>query len=726
MREFWQKLRRWEKALLLLMALYLALWPLEPYSSAVLAARIVLQIAVYFTGTVVVIRIVVGIMRALVRRFLWRVRHRMIVVYLFVGVIPLTLAVALAGFGLVLLFGPIAAYVVTSRLDQRSAELYATAASLGWELRAAEPAERRAIAQRFLQDSLVRFPGILARFDTPRGPAGFPPGFPMDEPPADIVHYRGVVRRNGQLFVAAHAQYAPDAGAILLMIPLTDDYLAELVPGFGIVELRPDIDIPGLAPRTTSFGRPPAKAPGTRSTMSSSTSPTTSVPSTSSATAGASPAAGTSPASPPGTGTRQPPSSTGVTPSANPRSPPNPWEEQEKLQRHVPPPVHPFDRMVAWPAQVPVLDWASGKTDVETAFYLRTRPSAVARLMMSNQSPRLTQMAKAIGYVLGGMFAVAIVASFFIALSVTRTLTGSVNDLYIGTLHIDRGDFSYRVPVRGEDQLTELARSFNNMTASIERLIVDSRERERLQSELEIAREVQAQLFPQAVPNLQSLDVLGVCRPARTVSGDFYDYVELARCRLALSFGDVSGKGISAALVMATLHSIVRTQLSLLAQETGDLRFSTADMVSRINAQLFTGTSSEKFSTLFFGAYDESESVLCYSNAGHLPPVVIRGGEIRRLDVSGMVVGAFPQSPYESSMVELKSGDLFVAFTDGITEPENPYGEEFGEQRLFDLLLRDAARPVEEIIERAMREVVEWTGQSALQDDMTMLVARRR
>jgi sigma-B regulation protein RsbU (phosphoserine phosphatase) len=373
-----------------------------------------------------------------------------------------------------------------------------------------------------------------------------------------------------------------------------------------------------------------------------------------------------------------------------------------------------------------VLDWGTGEINVETAFFLRTRPSAVVRLMMSNQSPRMTQMARTIGYVLGGMFAAAVVFSFIIAVSVTRTLTGSVHDLYVGTLHVDRGDFSHRVPVRGENQLTELARSFNNMTASIERLIEDSREGQRLQSELEIAREVQAQLFPRAVPTMKSLDMLGVCRPARTVSGDFYDYVELSRCRLALAFGDVSGKGISAALVMATLHSIVRTQLSVLAQGNGEPGVSTAEMVSRVNAQLFTGTSPEKFSTLFFGAYDERDSVMSYSNAGHLPPVLIRGGEIQRLDVSGMVVGAFPQALYESSKVELKSGDLFVAFTDGITEPENPYGEEYGERRLFDLLIREAGRPVQEIIEKTMREVIEWTGQSALQDDMTMLVARRR
>jgi sigma-B regulation protein RsbU (phosphoserine phosphatase) len=388
--------------------------------------------------------------------------------------------------------------------------------------------------------------------------------------------------------------------------------------------------------------------------------------------------------------------------------------------------VHPLDLTVAWPAQVPVLNWNSGITDFETAIYLRTRTSAVARLMMSSQSPSLARWARTIGYVLGGMFAAAIIVSFIIAVSVTRTLTRSVHELYVGTLHIDRGDFSHRVPARGDDQLTMLSRSFNNMTASIERLIEDSRERERLQSELEIAREVQAQLFPRAVPALQSLDVLGVCRPAQTVSGDFYDYVELSPSRLALAFGDVSGKGISAALVMATLHSIVRTQLSVLVQGNGNPRVSTAEMVARVNEQLYTGTSSEKFSTLFFGSYDETDGLLSYSNAGHLPPILIRGGVVQRLNVSGMVVGAFPHAAYESSVLQLQSGDLFVAFTDGITEPENPYGEEFGEQRLIDLLLREADHSPQEIIQKTMQDVVDWTGQSALQDDMTMLVVRRR
>ena len=329
------------------------------------------------------------------------------------------------------------------------------------------------------------------------------------------------------------------------------------------------------------------------------------------------------------------------------------------------------------------------------------------------------------GYVLAGLFCGAVVISLIVAVSLTRTMTGAVHELYLGTQRVNQSDFSHRVAIRGDDQLTELGHSFNAMTESIERLIEESRERQRLQAELEIAREVQARLFPRELPRLKSLDVLGVCRPAQEVSGDFFDYVELSPTRLALAFGDVSGKGISAALVMASMHSIVRTQLSLLSRGNGELTLSTAELVARANQQLYAATAADKFATLFFGCYDEQESALVYTNAGHLPPFLIRGGEVRLLDVSGLVAGAFPDAQYESSKIELKAGDLFVAYTDGVTEPENAYEEEFGEQRLIEALLRHADRPIDEIIQAVMQEVIEWTGETTLQDDMTMLVARR-
>src|SRR4029077_17863356 len=142
-----------------------------------------------------------------------------------------------------------------------------------------------------------------------------------------------------------------------------------------------------------------------------------------------------------------------------------------------------------------------------------------------------------------------------IGASLTRSITGAVAQLYRATQHVDRGDFSHRIPVKSKDQLAELANSFNTMTASIEKLVLEQKEKQRLENELAIAQEVQAQLFPREITQLESLEVHGYCRPARTVSGDYYDFLALGSDKLILAAGDVSGKGISAALLMATIHS---------------------------------------------------------------------------------------------------------------------------------------------------------------------------
>jgi sigma-B regulation protein RsbU (phosphoserine phosphatase) len=266
------------------------------------------------------------------------------------------------------------------------------------------------------------------------------------------------------------------------------------------------------------------------------------------------------------------------------------------------------------------------------------------------------------------------------------------------------------------------------MTASIERLIVESKEKQKLESELAIAREVQEQLFPKAPPELRNLEILGFCSAARMVSGDYYDFVKMSEERLALAIGDVAGKGISGALLMASIQSMLRTQLSATAGAAHDeqaWRFPTAALVSQLNLQLYHNTTPEKYATFFFGAYDDRHALLTYTNAGHLPPVLIRNGEPRRLDVNGMVVGAFPFAQYEQSEIELHAGDVLVAFTDGVTEPENEFAEEFGEDRLIELLLRHWRRPPREIIDTVIAAVGQWTGRPELQDDLTLLVARR-
>ena len=685
MGEWFRKQSRWDKALLGLLALYLLLWPLEPVVPGVRALRAILQGAIYILGSIAVVRYAVKGVRILVGKFLWRVRRRMAAVYLFVGFIPLVLAATLAGLGMALLFGPLAAYMVTSKVEQRSAELHTAAASFGWEIRATEPSLRPEAGRRFIQDAQGRFPGIVLRVETAEGAvAGFPSWLLEEQPPANIEQYQGVVRRGGDLFVAAHAQYAPGALSVLLMVPLTGEYLAALLPGVGVVErfdldaaLQPLQEIERLSEQDDWPSSPQehrqrdelVRRAGRRLAEAGGLGP-----------------------------------------------------EEAML----PPQAHAFDLPIRWPAQVPVLHWSSGDARLETVFALRSRYSAVAGLLFSSQSMQIARAVEIAGYVLLGLFGGALVVSLIVAVSLTRTMTRTVHDLYKGTERVNRSDFSHRIKVRGNDQLSDLSRSFNTMTESIERLIEESREHQRLQSELEIAREVQARMFPREAPKLSSLEVLGVCRPAQVVSGDFYDYIQLSPSRIAIAFGDVSGKGISAALVMATLHSIVRTQLALLARSNGEFALSTAELVARTNRRLHTDTSDETFATLFFAGYDEREGVLSYSNAGHLPPLLIRGGEIQELEVTGMVVGVFPESTYGSKQLQLQPGDTLVAFTDGLTEPENAYEEEFGNSRFREAVLRHADRPSREMIAAVMQEVIDWTGDSSLQDDMTMLVARRR
>jgi sigma-B regulation protein RsbU (phosphoserine phosphatase) len=168
----------------------------------------------------------------------------------------------------------------------------------------------------------------------------------------------------------------------------------------------------------------------------------------------------------------------------------------------------------------------------------------------------------------------------------------------------------------------------------------------------------------------------------------------------------------------------MRTQLSATNGAT-PMHFSAARLVAQLNRQLYANTTPEKYATFFFAIYDEARHALTYTNAGHLPPLLVRGGAFTNLNPTGTVVGAFPFAKYEERTVELENGDVVVAYTDGIVEPENPYGEMFGEDRMKDLVLRYAYAGSSEIIARTMEAVVQFTGSSELQDDMTMVVVRR-
>ena len=349
-----------------------------------------------------------------------------------------------------------------------------------------------------------------------------------------------------------------------------------------------------------------------------------------------------------------------------------------------------------------------------------TQSSAILRRVFSTLGPTANVIVLLMA-VIAGTFLVVETVAVIASVKLARTLTRTVHDLYAGTKKVESGDFSHRIPVRANDQLSELAASFNGMTQRIEQLIADVKEKEKLESELEIARQVQSQLFPKEVPKLKTLELAGVCNPARVVSGDYYDFIPLEERGAAVVLGDISGKGISAALLMASVQASLHAQLSMGTAE--DL--STATLVTRLNRQLYANTPPEKYATFYCALYDDTRSRLTYTNAGHLAPILIRNGEALRLESNGTVVGLLPEYPFEQVDVGLESGDLLAAFTDGITESENAQEEQFGEDRLIELLRKNVDRPLDEIIRAVMDAVGAWAHDPSMRDDITMLLARK-
>lgn len=403
------------------------------------------------------------------------------------------------------------------------------------------------------------------------------------------------------------------------------------------------------------------------------------------------------------------------------------------------------DRALGYYALIQPRSWESGEAS-NTLLTGQVRLST----LYSRLSVSLSQWAEIVTILLTALaitFGIIVLIALLIGFRLTRTVTRSVANLYEATEHINKGDFSHRIEVKERDQLATLQLAFNSMTESLEKLIADQKEKERLQSELAIAQEVQAQLFPKLLSGTKTLDIHGVCRPARIVSGDYYDFLPYGGEQIGIAVGDISGKGISAALLMATIHSAVRAyeqeQLMTVsaarsssspAQPSGSVAIaiqssapqSPSQVLWLLNRQLFKTTQPEKYATLFLGFYDGQAHQLTYCNGGHLPPLVLgRDGSIRRLVTGGTVVGLFENVEYEESTVQLHEGEMFVAYSDGITEPENEFGE-FGEARLIETIQTNRHLPLDRIIDNVIAAVQDWIGSAEQPDDITLVLARPR
>lgn len=604
--------------------------------------------------------LVVRFARWVRKRLLWGLRNRLIVAYVFIGVVPVVLLATMAGIFAYLLYLQLGAHMLTDDLNERISTTASVADTLARTIENVQP-NRDKIPTNL--SALLASPGPSAVL---AGARQYLPGIEAQVSStlaggtAQLdkgIH--GLVQSGGKLWIetVVPRHFAP-GNEILVRVPVTVALLRTLAPDLGPVQLtvfRPSIRSDESAYIFNINGQDLVRV--------------------------------------------------GQIATARPLPPKHAW----------------------WDIVI------QGSSTLNALLFEKDQPTSVNVPVVAGFSMRPWQLNHRLFASLGAfgdplVIALVLIIIVFVALEIAALLTGivlirtitiAVDDLYEATRHVRLGDFTHRIYVRNRDQLGVLAESFNAMTSSVAELIEEQRARHRLENELSIAREVQTQLFPRELPSLPGLELAAVCRAARVVSGDYYDFLKLGDSKLGLAIADISGKGISAALLMASLQAALRGQAIV------DGHRSTAQVVETLNRHLFLNTSDDRYATLFYAEYDSASHTLRYTNAGHCAPFFVCNGEVKKLDEGGTVVGLFDHADYKQGNVKAECG-LLVAFSDGLLEPENVYGEEFGTARLAAEVLRLRDLPAERLAENLLASVEQWAGTPEQADDMTVIVARFR
>ena len=384
-----------------------------------------------------------------------------------------------------------------------------------------------------------------------------------------------------------------------------------------------------------------------------------------------------------------------------------------------------------WVAFLDYTDWKTGAMSPLTVGF-RMGPTAVYRYLSGPSfAPldnfNLGQIFLILLAVVAGLFLIIQAVAFVMGLTLARSITGSVHELFAGTERVRRGDFGHKIAIRSRDQLGELAGSFNSMTASIEGLLLEKAEKERLEQELRIARSIQMSLLPQGPLQMPGLSLSGHCEPAREVGGDYYDFLPLENDRLGILIADVAGKGTSAALYMAELKGLV---LSLSRHHV-----SPRSMLIEANSIISHHLDARSFITMTYAVVDLRARTMTCARAGHCPLIYVPGPDATSrtpqvLTPEGMVLGLqFDLGDTFDRLLEeitlpLGRGDLFVFYTDGISEAMNPQGDCFGDQRLVDLAERHAHLSPDDLCAAILGDVHAFAGNAAQHDDMTMVLLK--
>lgn len=694
-----------------------------PGSAGTMAA--VLQVMVGLSLLVVAAPLLARLVR---RHMLWSLRNKLVLTYLLIGLAPVVLFVTLVLVSGYIAAGQFAIHLADTRLESEMDQLaglnavdsgllmtqvVGAAAHLERPVLAAAPPEAllRPKLGAFMDGNAVPLDGGEAaqRADR-RTPLGLPPWASRME----SGRFRGLVLDVGELYLVAIRQRALADGrrfSLISSVPVDRELMYRVARGLGRAEL---IGVMTGNKQADALAEAEAEAANRRSGRALK-------------------------------------GGAGNARTQGPKS-----LNQEQIRRssvvggNEPEAANPLDLRVRFLSTIPAMDWDTGSID-NVPIEVVSRPSRLYPALFGASLEGVVTRVLRIGLiVLCVLFALIEALALWMAVRLSKTVTASVTDLYDATQRIDRGEFGHRIGVTRDDQMAELSRSFNTMTGSLQRLMKEQKEKERLQSEILIAQEVQANLFPQTVTSLPMLELHGVCRPARAVSGDYYDFLLFGDegrppTGVGIALGDISGKGISAALLMATLHSAVRAyrlaseELLLDGQASyGELRLremrakgsmelfeSPGRILSLLNRHLYRSTQPEKYATLFLAHYDAGSARLTYSNAGQLPPLVLGADDsVRRLDCGGTVVGLMDGMEYEQETIVMHTGDIMVAYSDGVTEPENDFGD-FGEERMMEVVRRYRHQPLHVISAQVMQALDAWIGAEEQPDDITLVLARQ-
>lgn len=601
------------------------------------------------------------------RHWLWSLRNQLIAVYVFLSVLPISLLLVMSGLALYLLYWHFGAYLVYADLERHIEELASTAdtlttayaleiASTGSNAPVGVPPEPPPHTAIFLSAAQESLPGLKIELGT---------GQELLARAGDRRHFRfaGLVADQGALALRAVIERRVNGKELIVSaeVPVTPEFVSTLEPGLGPIEIA--------TTRELKEDRPPPPSPYHSHGHNLI-----------------------------------------------------PLQQVRAAGRTLAPRAHWFDYSVSGFTRVDAVNLAditNADADVPVILGYTARASQLNARLLALVG-EWGDVAVTALLAVGAMFVLIELAALAGSISLTRSITRAVNDLSRATHYVESGDFGHRIEMRHRDQLGDLGQAFNSMTASVSTLIAEQRQRQRLEHELTIAREVQAQLFPKERPVIRGVEIEAVCRPASVVSGDYYDFLPLAPGRLGIALGDVSGKGISAALIMASLQAALRSQALFNGHGPG----STEEIVARLNRHLYSSTSDDRFATFFYGVYDATTRRLEYTNAGHPPPLCINAGQVQRLSTGGTVLGIFGDRCYESQILAVAPGSLFIAYSDGLTEAENSTGEEFGEERVLETALRLHHAPASVVLKNLLEAVNHWTGTTEQSDDLTLIVAR--